>query len=178
MMYCSYFWYPNLKNCKEPVVLSSEARRDLRTSGRLQRPREVAGIGSGGVQELSESHLGGLPVTFSVDAAIRTPFGSRFDPKTEAMGPCKSTNFVRRPQMCVILPFSARVASGTQFWTLPGSVLGGFWPPRWLKPLLEFLLERPRAVQAFFFRPQERPKRLPRAPHKPLEVPPWPTKPC
>ena len=43
---------------------------------------------------------------------------------------------------------------------------GAFWPPRWLKPLLDFLLERPRAVQEyFFFGPgalQERSKRPPR----------------
>ena len=75
------------------------------------------------------------------------------------------------------IAFSARVAIWTRFWTLLASLLGACWPPRWLKPLLEFLLERPRAVQDFFFQPQERPKRLPRAPHKPLEVPPWPTKP-
>ena len=69
------------------------------------------------------------------------------------------------------ITFSARVASSTRFWTLCASLSGAFWPPRWLKPVLEFLLERPRAVQDFFFRPQERPKRRPRAPHKLLEIP-------
>ena len=47
--------------------------------------------------------------------------------------------------------FSARVASRARFWTLLASLLGAFWPPRWLKPVLEFLLERPRAVQDTFF---------------------------
>ena len=75
------------------------------------------------------------------------------------------------------IAFSFQVVSWTRFWTLLASVSGAFWPPRWLKPVLEFLLERPRAVQDFFFRPQRRPKRRPRAPHKPLEGPPWPTKP-
>ena len=60
-------------------------------------------------------------------------------------------NFVRRPQSFVVSQFSARVASGTRFGTLPGSVLGAFWLPRWLKPLLELLLDRPRAVQDYFF---------------------------
>ena len=44
---------------------------------------------------------------------------------------------------------------------------GAFWPPRWLKPVLEFLWERPRAVQDKFFWPRERPKSLPRAPQEP-----------
>ena len=73
--------------------------------------------------------------------------------------------------------FSLRIRFRTQFWTFPGSLLGAFWPPRWLKPVLEFLLERPRAVQDYFFWLQERPKRLPRASHKRLEASPWPTKP-
>ena len=36
---------------------------------------------------------------------------------------------MRRPPSFVISPISTRVASGTQSWTLPGSVLGAFWPP-------------------------------------------------
>ena len=62
----------------------------------------------------------------------------------------------------VLLPFSAGVASGARFGTLPGSVLGAFWPSRWLKPLLEFLLERPRAVQEHFFPVPEPSKSAPR----------------
>ena len=36
-------------------------------------------------------------------------------------------------------------------WSLLGPLLGAFWPLRWLKPVLKFLLERPRAVQEFLF---------------------------
>ena len=54
---------------------------------------------------------------------------------------------MKRPQSFVVSSFSARDASGIRFWTFSGSVLGGFWPSRWLKPLLEILLERPRADQ-------------------------------
>ena len=38
-----------------------------------------------------------------------------------------------------------------RFWSLLSPLLGSFWPLRWLKPVLKFLLERPRAVQEFFF---------------------------
>ena len=48
------------------------------------------------------------------------------------------------------ITFSTRVASWTRFWTLLASLSGAFWPPRWLKPVLEFFLERPRAVQDYF----------------------------
>ena len=65
------------------------------------------------------------------------------------------------------IAFSARVAFWTRCWTLLASLSGAFWPPRWLKPLLEFLLERPRAVQDFFFQPQQRPKERPISPWKP-----------
>ena len=71
---------------------------------------------------------------------------------------------MRRPQSFVVSPFSARDASGTRFWTLPGSVLGGFWRSRWLKPLLEILLERPRADQEEFCSVLEPSKRPPEAP--------------
>ena len=47
--------------------------------------------------------------------------------------------------------FSVQVAWGPRFWTLWASLLGAFWPPRWLKTLLEFLLDRPGAVQDYFF---------------------------
>ena len=50
--------------------------------------------------------------------------------------------------------FSAQVASWPRFWTLLAPLLGAFWPPRSLKPVLECLLERPRAVQEHFFRPR------------------------
>ena len=70
---------------------------------------------------------------------------------------------MRHPHSYVILPLSAPVASGTRFWTLPGSVLRAFWPSRWLKPLLEFLLERSRAAQEHFFPALEASKSSPRA---------------
>ena len=60
------------------------------------------------------------------------------------------------------IAFSARVAAGTRFGTLPGSVLGAFWPSRWLKPLLEILLERPRGDQEDFFWVLEPSKSAPR----------------
>ena len=69
---------------------------------------------------------------------------------------------MRRPQSFVILHFSAQVASGTRFWNLLGSVLGAFWPSRWLKPLLEFLLERPGIVQEYFFSVLEPSKSAPK----------------
>ena len=85
--------------------------------------------------------------------------------------------YIEKTMVFEEIVFSGRVAFWTRFWTLLASLSGAFWPPRWLKPLLELLLEKPRAVQDFFFRPQERPKRPPRAPHKLLEAPPWPTRP-
>ena len=51
----------------------------------------------------------------------------------------------------MISPLSIRNRFWTPFWTLPGSLGGVFWPPRWLQPVLRFLLERPRAAQRIFF---------------------------
>ena len=62
----------------------------------------------------------------------------------------------------MILALRARVASGSRFWTILGSVFTGFWPSRWLKPLLKFLLDRPRAVQELFFSALEPSKRAAR----------------
>ena len=51
------------------------------------RPRALL-FGSGGLlQERSKRHSRGLPGTFSVHAAIQTPFWSRFSPKNNALGP-------------------------------------------------------------------------------------------
>ena len=85
----------------------------------------------------------------------------------EASGPQKSRNFVRRPQSFVVLPFSARVASGIRFWTLLASLLGSFWLPRWLKPLLENLSERPRAVSNNVFSVPRASKSAPRGKKEP-----------
>ena len=90
------------------------------------------------------------------------PFGSRFCPEKEALGLKKTRNSVRRHQNYVVSPFGARIACGTRFGTLPGSVLGAFWPSRWLKPLLKFLWGRPRAVQEHCFSRLEPSKSSPR----------------
>ena len=58
------------------------------------------------------------------------------------------------------LPFSARIASGPRFGTISGSILGGFWARRSLKPVLEFVLERSEANQELFCLALEAPKRL------------------
>ena len=79
---------------------------------------------------------------------------------------------MRRPQSFVVLPFSAQVASGTRFWTLPGSVLGASWLPRWLKPLLDILLGRPRAVPNLFVEAPEASKSAPRAPQEASKIAP------
>ena len=59
----------------------------------------------------------------------------------------------------VISAFSIRARFWTPFWTLPGSLGGAFWPSRWLKPVLKFVLDRPRAVQDYFFFGSKRQKR-------------------
>ena len=63
--------------------------------------------------------------------------------------------------------FSAQVASWTRFWTLLAPLWRAFWPSRWLKTLLELLLEGPSAVQEHLFFDlgalQERSKRPPGA---------------
>ena len=58
--------------------------------------------------------------------------------------------------------FSTRIRFGTPFWTLPGSLLGALWPPRWLKTRLKFVLDRPRAVQEYFFSVPRVKKRVPK----------------
>ena len=79
------------------------------------------------------------------------PFYIDFDSQKATLGPQKQRIIQKKTILFAEITFSARVASGTRFGTLPGSVLGAFWPSRWLKPLLEFLLERPRAVQEICF---------------------------
>ena len=71
---------------------------------------------------------------------------------------------MRRPQSFAISPSSARVASGTRFWTLPGSVLGAFSPSRCLQ-------DRPKSVQDASKNPQEASKIAPRAPKRPPRLP-------
>ena len=69
---------------------------------------------------------------------------------------------MRRPQSSVVSPFGARIACGTRFGTLPGSVLGAFWPSKWLKTVLESVSERPRAVQVHLFSSPEASESNPR----------------
>ena len=68
-------------------------------------------------------------------------------PMLEPLDLLKQGFRTRRPTCVVLSPLSTR----TPFWTLPGSLGGTFWPPRWLQPVLRFLLERPRAAQRIFF---------------------------
>ena len=79
------------------------------------------------------------------------------DSPKATLGPQKSMNSIKKTMFFEEITFLARVASWTRFRTLPGSVLRAFWPSRCLKPLLEFLSERPKAVQEHFFaRPMQR----------------------
>ena len=132
----------------------------------LQEPAKIVFIGPRGLQEpfkrlsAAITQISGNPMPFYID----------FDFKKATPGPQKSMNYIEK-LLFEEIAFSTRVASWTRCWTLLASLSGAFWPPRWLKPVLKFLLERLRAVQYYFFRPRERPKRRPRAPHKPVEGP-------
>ena len=69
------------------------------------------------------------------------------------------------------ITFSARVASWTQFWTLLASISGAFWHPRWLKPVLQIVLDRPRAVLYTSFSASEASKSAPRGLQEPSRQP-------
>ena len=92
----------------------------------LKRPPRASQEGSKSVQERSKSPPRGFPW----GSASRMRFGSRFG------------RWVR-------------VASWARFWALLASLSGAFWPPRWLKHVLEIVLDRPRAVQEHFFAASE-----------------------
>ena len=108
-------------------------------------------FGSQSVQERSKR----LPIGFLKLSASKMRFGTHFGPvfgvQTAPRGLQKSLKFIELSVKFKVSLFSARVACGTQFGTLPGSVFGAFWPSRWLKPVLKFVLDRPRAVQDYFF---------------------------
>ena len=53
----------------------------------------------------------------------------------------------------------------------PGLRLGVFWPPRQLKPVLRFFLERPRAARRIFFSAPEGSKGAPRGPEEASSLP-------
>ena len=97
-----------------------------------------------------------LPV---LGTSSETPFGIDFCFQEDAAAPQKCKNFVRRPSDFEVVRFSARVAIRTRFWTLPGSIMITIWPP---KTILEFVLERPRAVQEHFFSALEASESCPR----------------
>ena len=97
-----------------------------------------------------------------------THFGPVFGGQMAPPGLKKPLKFIELSVKLKVSLFSARVACGTRFGTLPGSVFRACWPSRWVKPLLGFFLERPRAVQELFFGSiavQERSKRPPK-PHQ------------
>ena len=79
-----------------------------------------------------------LSDAFNVEDAIWNQFGTSLG--SDFGDPC-----------IVISPFSTRIRFWTKFWTLGGSLLAAFSPPRCLKPLWKFILDRPRAVQDYFF---------------------------
>ena len=118
-----------------------------------QRPLKSGSEDLFSVPRASKSAPRGFQQAFLAPSASTLRFGPPFAPALVQKGRPwgKSKNFVRRPQSFMVFPFPTPVASGIRFWTFPGSVLGAFWPSRWLKPLLELLLDRPRAVQDYFF---------------------------
>ena len=125
-----------------------------KTPKRLPRPPQEA------PRALQEAPKG-LSEGLRVEDTIRNAFWIRFGLQKESPGPQNALFFIENQTLVFEeITFSARVASWTRFWTLLASLSGAFWPPRWLKPVLEFLLERPRAVQDYFFGSA-----------------PWPTKP-
>ena len=97
---------------------------------------------------------------FRVEDTIRIPFWSYFWLEKESPRHEKSRKSFGVSTFFKVSPFLAGAAFGPRFWTLLASLLGAFCPPRWLKPLLEFLLERPRADQGNFFRARAAPRAL------------------
>ena len=73
-------------------------------------------------QRLSE----GIYVEDAIWNQFWTGLGSNFG----APGPLKVRFSCERYCIFASWPFSNRARFGTPFWTLPGSVLGAFWPPR------------------------------------------------
>ena len=94
------------------------------------------------LQRLSE----GLYVEDAIWNQFWTGLGSDFG----APGPLKVRFSCER--YCTFCDFAcfSRDSILDPFWTLPGSLLGAFWHLRWLKPVLEFVLDRPRPVQDYF----------------------------
>ena len=103
-----------------------------------------------------------LSDAFSVDATFWTPFWTPFWQRKGGLGPQKSSKSYVLCATFVILPFSAPLAFGPRFGPLFGTLLGAFWPPRWLKPVLELVLDRPRVDQEHFLSAPDGSKSAPR----------------
>ena len=91
------------------------------------------------------------------------PFFIDFELQKVTLGPQKSLKFIELLSKIEVSPFPTRVAFWARFWTHLASILGAFRPPRWLKTLLESVLDWPRAVQEHFFSAPEASKSVPRA---------------
>ena len=99
---------------------------------------------------------------FRVEDAMRIQFWTHFWLQKESLRLKKSKKNLGKTMVFKKSAFSALTAFRPRFSTLLASLLGVFWPPRWLKSLLEFLLERPRAVQGKFFSAPNGSKSAPR----------------
>ena len=88
----------------------------------------------------------GNPMQFYID----------FNSSKKTPGPQQSLKSIRKTVFFEEIVFSAR--SWTRCSTLLASISGAFWPPRWLKPVSESVLERPRADQEDFFWSKSRPR--------------------
>ena len=73
---------------------------------------------------------------------------------------------MRRLEIFVISPLSARIDFGPRFGLVLGSLLGALWAPRALKPLLEFSQEPSKALLEYFFSAREPSKSAPRTLHE------------
>ena len=80
------------------------------------------------------------------------------------LGLKQSRNSSRRPQMFVVSPFGDRVANRLRgpVWDLPGLPFGTLLALKMADNCLEFVLERPRAVQVHLFSAPEASKGVPR----------------
>ena len=111
------------------------------------------------IRETSKRLFEGSHVEDTIRNPFWVPFWNHFGRPRDSKG---HGHFVRRPPSFVVSPFSVRVTSGTRFWDPPGLRFRSLWPSTWLKPLLEFLSERPGAVQEYFFSVLEPSKSTPR----------------
>ena len=104
-----------------------------------------------GLQERSKRLSRGFLRASAWKMRFVTTFGPVLGPMLETLDPKKKGFRAKCIALFVISPLSIRSRCWTPFWTLLGSLEGAVWPPRWLKPVLKFVLGRPRAVQEYFF---------------------------